>query len=92
MLVHPSCQNPQAVRHLKYIENCYNKNLIRRLNLGVASVIWVDSYSGECDIYENQCSYLAVKYKGFIHRILDFGFLNIWWNISKNMLDYDVNF
>lgn len=91
ILVHPSCQKPQTAEHLKYIENCFNKNLIRRLNLGIASVIWVDKSSADCNTYESNCSYLGIKSSEIFSRVLDVGFLGIWWNTSKHMIDYDIN-
>lgn len=91
MLVPPSCRNPRAAQHLKYISGCYNKDLLRRLNLGIASVIWVHKSSRDCDIYENNCSYLGIKYGEVFDRVLDFGFLGVWWNLSEQMLDYDIN-
>ncbi|CAG9859019.1 unnamed protein product [Phyllotreta striolata] len=91
-LVNRSLANSVAVDHLKYIEKCYNSNLIRYANLGILSIIWVDNYSEDCDTYECKCSYLQVPYRRFTERILDVGFLNTWWVISRKMLDYDINF
>ncbi|XP_056648998.1 mitochondrial import inner membrane translocase subunit Tim29 [Diorhabda sublineata] len=90
-LVNPSLTNPTSVTHLKYIEKCFNANLIRYINLGVFSIVWVDEFSKDCDTYECKCSYLQVPYRHFGTRILDVGFLNTWWVISRRMLDYDVN-
>lgn len=91
-VISPSIVNPQAAEHLKYIEQCFNANLIRYTNLGILSIVWVDNYSKECNIYENNCSYLKIPYRKFSEHILDIGFLNVWWVTSKKMLDYDVNF
>lgn len=91
-LVSSVVANPEAVEHLKYIERCFNANLIRYMNLGILSIIWVDEYSSECNVYETNCSYLQVPYRKLHERIIDVGFLNIWWNISKKMLDYDINY
>lgn len=91
-LINESLVNPQSLNHIKYIEECYNAKLIRHLNLGIASVIWVDKFSDECDLYEAQCNYLKVPYSEFFKRIVDIGFCNIWWVTSRKMLDYDVNY
>ncbi|XP_072391003.1 mitochondrial import inner membrane translocase subunit Tim29 [Diabrotica undecimpunctata] len=91
-LVNSSVANPNSINHLKYIEKCFNANLIRFINLGVFSIVWVDEFSEDCDNYECNCSYLQVPYTRFGERILDIGFLNTWWIISRKMLDYDVNY
>ncbi|XP_018574311.1 mitochondrial import inner membrane translocase subunit Tim29 [Anoplophora glabripennis] len=91
-LVNSSLANPDSVEHLKYIDRCFNANLIRYTNLGIASIIWVDNFSSECNTYESNCSYLKVPYRKFTDHILDVGFLNVWWVISRKMLDYDINY
>lgn len=91
-LINESLVNPASLQHIRYIDDCYNAKLIRHLNLGIASIIWIDNYSNECDIYESNCNYLKVPYSKFMERILDIGFCNIWWITSRKMLDYDVNY
>lgn len=92
LLVHPDSQNKDSLKHLRLVESCYNKHLLRRLNLGIASVMWIDDFSAESDTYETNCSYLQIGYTRIARRIIDFGFLNNWWVLSRRMLDYDVNF
>ncbi|KAF7281252.1 hypothetical protein GWI33_004986 [Rhynchophorus ferrugineus] len=91
-LVPVSLANPQAINHLKYIERSFNQNLIRYINLGIMSIMWTDKYSDDCDLYESNCSYLQVPYWDIRNRILDIGFLNVWWITSRKMLDYDINY
>lgn len=90
--VSPNLVNSKTVEHLKYIQRCYNQNLIRHTSLGLFSIIWVDNYSNQCGTYETTCSYLKLPYRQLSSRIIDFGFLNIWWGISRKMLDYDINY
>lgn len=92
LLVHPSCQKKETADHLKNIEIYYNNHLIRRLNCGVASIIWVDNYSNKCNTFEAQCTHLKVQYSKFYDRILDVGFLDNWWLLSNKMIDYDINY
>lgn len=91
-LISENLVNRETLNHIRYIDDCYNAKLIRYLNLGIASIIWVDNYSDECDVYASQCKYLKVPYSTFKDRILDVGFCNIWWIISRKMLDYDINY
>lgn len=83
--------NTESLKHIRYIDECYNAKLIRYQNLGIASIIWVDNYSNECNLYASQCKYLKLSYFQIFERILDVGFCNIWWITSRKMLDYDVN-
>lgn len=91
LLVSPTQRRPDAVEHLRLLEKCYNANIIRRLSLGVVSVIWVDNYSDMCNTYECTCSYLELSYIDFFKRIIDIGFINKWWLLEKRMEDFDVN-
>ncbi|XP_044258425.1 mitochondrial import inner membrane translocase subunit Tim29 [Tribolium madens] len=91
-LVSSNLVNGAAVEHMKMIQTCYNRDLIRYTNLGLFSIIWVDKYSDQCNMYETNCSYLKLPYRKFASQVIDVGFLNIWWVISRKMLDYDINY
>ncbi|KAL6257951.1 hypothetical protein P5V15_011549 [Pogonomyrmex californicus] len=84
-------RNPISVQHVKWLEQCYNEGLIRRLNLGVLSLIWLDNYDKDCSSYKAVCPYLKPRYVTFYERIVDVGFLEKWWLLEKKMKDYDVN-
>ncbi|KAG5317038.1 TIM29 translocase, partial [Acromyrmex heyeri] len=84
-------RNPVSVQHIKWLERCYNEGLIRRLNLGVLSLIWLDNYDKYCSSYKAVCPYLKPRYITFYERIVDVGFLGKWWILDRKMKDYDVN-
>lgn len=86
-----SVRNPVAVKHIKFLEKCYNENVVRYMNLGILSFIWVDDYDNTCANYRATCSYLRPRYMTFYQRIIDVGFLNRWWISEEKMRDYDVN-
>lgn len=92
LLVHQSLQKQETVEHLKHIEQCYNTKQVRRLNLGVATIIWFDYNSKTCNTYLANCSYLKLKYSDFYTRILDIGFMDHWFILNEKMMDYDVNY
>ncbi|KAG5871497.1 hypothetical protein JTB14_030834 [Gonioctena quinquepunctata] len=89
-LISTSIANKESLNHLKYIEQCFNASLIRYMNLGVFSIIWVDKFSSECDTYES-----TVRIYRYLIKVgrpnIDVGFLNIWWITSRKMLDYDID-
>lgn len=84
-------RNPVSVQHIKWLEQCYNEGLIRRINLGILSLIWLDNYDRDCFLYKAVCSYLKPRYITFHERIVDVGFLERWWLLERKMKDYDVN-
>lgn len=92
ILLHPSMQRKETAEHLNFIEKAYNSNLIRHLNLGLFSLIWLDDFSSNCNLFEAHCPYLKLEYKNFPSRIIDFGFLDTWWVLTKKMTDYDINY
>lgn len=92
ILVNPSLQRKQSAEHLHFIQENYNIDQIRRLNLLLFSIIWIDKHGNQCKTYENICDYLKISWMEFKDNIIDIGFLNQWWILSKNMEDYDINY
>uniref|UniRef100_A0A1Q3FDL1 Mitochondrial import inner membrane translocase subunit Tim29 n=1 Tax=Culex tarsalis TaxID=7177 RepID=A0A1Q3FDL1_CULTA len=90
-LVHPASQNPEATRHILFLQRCYNEGIVRRLSLGVVSFIWVDNYDRAVAVYKAICPYLQPRYMTFHERVVDIGFNNRWWLLERKMVDYDVN-
>lgn len=91
MLLGELVRNPVSTQHVVSLEKCYNEGIIRRLNLGVLSLIWLDNYDRDCSLYKTTCSYLKPRYVTFYERIVDIGFLDKWWILEKKMENYDVN-
>ncbi|XP_015602311.1 mitochondrial import inner membrane translocase subunit Tim29 [Cephus cinctus] len=91
MTVGESIRNPETVQHIKWIEQCYNEGVIRRLSLGIISFIWLDNYDEVCAHYKATCSYLKPRYLTFHERIVDIGFMDKWWILEKKMVNYDIN-
>lgn len=84
-------RNPGADVYLKTVENWHNFGLMRRLSLGVFSIMWIDNYDPALGLYKAQCNYIKPKYLTFHERIIDIGFLNRFWILEQKMKDYDVN-
>lgn len=92
VLVPDSCLNNVSTDYIKFIEECYNQGIIRHLSLGFISFLWLDNYDSSASLYKATCKYTGPQYLKFHERVIDVGFLNKWWNLSKKMTDYDVNF
>ena len=86
-----SIRNKESCSHLAYLESCHNAGVLRRLNLGVCSFMWLSNYDKAVGLYAAHCDYLKPKYLSFHKRIVDFGILGQWWCIRRKMKDYDVN-
>lgn len=91
LYISPAVRNPSAVQHLEYLEKCYNTGVVKRLNLILFSVMWIDEFSDNIQAYKANCKYLKPTILSVHKRAVDVGFLNIWWNLKKVMIDYDVN-
>lgn len=92
ILVSEKLQNRKAANHLRLIENAINAGVLRRLNLGIMSVMWLDDYGHECTLYKCTCKYLKPQWRNFHQRVVDVGFWNKWWILDEAMIDYDVNY
>lgn len=90
VLVDPKCHNPQSAEYLQFLERCMNRGLIRNLNLGVCSIMWLADYDAQLSLYKTTCSYTGVQYSKFPDRVIDVGFWGKWWNLRNKMIDYDV--
>ena len=84
-------RNPKSTAHIQLLNDCYTEGIIRRLNLGVISFIWLDNYKEGLALYKAVCPYLKPRYLTFYERIIDVGFLDTWWILKDKMRDYDVN-
>lgn len=91
MVVSENCHNPVSAQYVRFLERCYNEGIIRRLNLGVCSLLWLDNYDKALGLYKTTCTYLQPEYLAWHTRIIDVGFWNVWWQLQKKMTDYDVN-
>lgn len=91
LYISPAVRNPFAVQHLEHLEKCYNKGVVKRLNLLFFSVIWIDEFNDNIKIFKANCKYLKPSILSVYERAIDIGFLNVWWNLKKIMVDYDVN-
>lgn len=91
MQVGEAIRNPKSEQYLQWLGQCYNEGIVRRLNLGIVSLIWLDDYDKMCSLYKAACPYLKIRYLTFYQRVVDIGFLDKWWILENNMKDYDVN-
>ena len=74
-----------------YVARAYNAGLLRRLDLVVCSLIWVDNQDKAMGVYSAQCQYLQPTWTDMRYRIVDVGFMGNWWISSRKMEEYDVD-
>lgn len=91
ILVDPVCHNAVSSQYLTFLERCYNEGIVRRLNIGICSVLWLDNYDHAISLYKATCSYTKPELLTWHQRIIDVGFLDKWWKVNDKMTDYDIN-
>ena len=84
-------RNPTSNNYVQKLTRSYNEGLVRRFNLGVCSLIWLDNYDKGVDVYQAQCKSLKVGWLDMKDRIVDIGVLGRWIYMDKAMVDYDIN-
>lgn len=91
VMVSDDCRSPVSSQYSTFVERCYNEGIVRRLNIGVASILWLDNYDRAICLYRATCKHTKYDLLSWHQRIIDVGFLGKWWNLEKAMVDYDVN-
>lgn len=91
ILVSEDCRNPKSLEHLRFIQTCYNQNVIHYSSFGVISFMYTTPFNDTCSLYKSQCSYLQPSYLTYPSKVIDVGFMGRWWNIFAKTTDYDVN-
>ncbi|XP_033215689.1 mitochondrial import inner membrane translocase subunit Tim29 [Belonocnema kinseyi] len=84
-------RNPVSENYVTWVEQCFNEGIVRRLNLGIISFMWLDNFDRATAVYKATCPYLKPRYLTFYQRIIDIGFMDRWWLLEEKMHDYDVN-
>ena len=84
-------KNPATQNLQDYVSKAHNAGLLRRLNFGVCSIMWVDDYDPNLGLFAARCDYLKPRWVDIRHRVIDIGFLDKWWISSKKMEDFDIN-
>ncbi|XP_014667994.1 PREDICTED: uncharacterized protein C19orf52-like [Priapulus caudatus] len=90
-LVSDNARNPQAATHVRQLVSCENEGLIRHVDLGLMSLMWVDNYDEACKLYEARCPSLKPRWLTFNTRIVDIGCFGHWFLMERAMKEYDVN-
>ena len=91
LMLSDNIRNPFCDTYTQRILEAYNAGCVRRLNLGVISLIWLDNYSKEVDLVNARTKPLKVGWLDLHERIIDVGFCGTWLFLSKSMDNFDVN-
>lgn len=91
VLVSDECRSPVSSQYVTFLERCHNEGILRRLNIGVASVLWLDNFDRAVCLYKATCKHTKYDLLTWHDRVIDIGFLDKWWKLEKAMEDYDIN-
>lgn len=84
-------RNPKAIQYMQYMEQCHNQGTLKRMSFGLFSILWIADYNDDLNLYQAVCPYLGPQLETFHKRIVDFGILDKWFLVERNLRDYDVN-
>lgn len=91
LLLSDAIRNPRADSHTQKVMQYANAGRIRRLNLGVCSLMWLDNYEKGVDVYNAHCDPLKVGWLDLKERVVDIGIMNRWLLLQDSMTDFDIN-
>ena len=92
LVVHESQRNPVSVEHISFLNDCVQSHCIKRLDLGIFSLLFRLDCDPKCALYTNTCDYLQPSYTEYLtKRLLDIGIAGRYRFIEHKMIDYDVN-
>lgn len=91
-LVPVESQNPNTVKYLRLLETSQNNETLRITSIGFFSIMWIADFGKDLATFDATCEYLKPELKTFHERIVDVGWWGKWWNLEKQMKDYDLNY
>lgn len=91
-LVPVDMHNPVTVDYLKNLERNQNLGTLRISSIGLFSIMWINDFAKDLATFDATCEYLKPEWKTFHQRIVDIGFLGNWWNLDRQLRDYDINY
>ncbi|XP_013414491.1 mitochondrial import inner membrane translocase subunit Tim29 [Lingula anatina] len=84
-------RNPNSDRHMQMLAQAVNHDELRRLNLGICSVMYLKDYGSDVDLYAAHCKSVSWRWWQFKDQIVDVGMWNYWFRLTSMMSEYDVN-
>lgn len=84
-------RNPAALAHIERLISLNSDGYLRRINLGVCSVVMQRVSSPQCCGYHEVCPHLQPRVWHAYQRILDIGVWGRWLLLERNMVDFDIN-
>lgn len=89
--VHESVRNQASKNYVDNLNQLANERILRYFSFGIASVIWEDTASPECALYEAKCKYVKPTLWQLRENVVDIGIWGKWRILEKYMKDFDVN-
>ena len=93
-LISDLIRNKNSSGEIKKLMKYSAEDRLRRVNLGVFSLILLDEYSSDHHSFEKHCSSIQPRWiylDEWKERIKDFGFVGQWYYLERTMVDYDIN-
>ncbi|XP_066929015.1 mitochondrial import inner membrane translocase subunit Tim29-like [Clytia hemisphaerica] len=93
-LLSDSIRNKKSADEVKKLMKYVAEDRLQLIHFGVFSVILLNDHSKYHDAYDKHCSTIQSRWiyiDEWKERIKDVGFLDKWYFLERNMIDFDVN-
>ncbi|XP_052777217.1 mitochondrial import inner membrane translocase subunit Tim29-like [Mya arenaria] len=91
MMVGDKTRNPQSQEVIDSVSKLKNQERLKYYNLGFCSLMCEREYGLDVGLYSANCKYVRPHWTQFHKTIVDVGVFGRWINLSKGMVDYDIN-
>ena len=91
LMLGQAIRNPDSDSHVQRMLRYYNTGQMRRFSFGVCSVMWVDNFDKDVDMFEAHAGPLKVGWLEWKDRFVDVGYNGKWHWLTEAMEDYDIN-
>jgi hypothetical protein len=85
-------RNPAAYEHLLELSHLASQRQLKRLDLGVCTLVFRQDDDPSVATFAATCSYLKPSYWQYLsERVVDVGIFNRWIVLDRQLIDFDVN-
>lgn len=90
-LVGDRIRNPKSEATVNQLAQYANDGRLKCYNIGFCTLMCLQSYSSEVNVYSAHCKYTEPHWMEFHKTIIDVGVFGRWRKLEEAMKDFDIN-